>query len=135
MRNKTILLVEDNPDDEALTLRALEKNKIGENVIVARDGAAALDFLFCRNAYADRDPNDLPQLVLLDLTMEDMDGIQVLRKLRELDAAARVIVVSADVQTTTELMVKEAGGVAFLGKPVAADVLLRTIDSVMQGAA
>jgi two-component system, response regulator len=82
MRNKTILLVEDNPDDEALTLRALEKNKIGADVIVARDGAEALDFLFCRNEYADRDPNDLPQLVLLDLKLPKVDGLGVLRQLR-----------------------------------------------------
>lgn len=70
-----ILLVEDNPDDEALTLRALKKNKIGNNVYVVRDGAEALDFLFCTNIYADRDPHDMPKLILLDLKLSKMDGL------------------------------------------------------------
>ena len=119
----TILVV----DDSAYARRTMRKTLEAAQytVVEATGGMAAIESYFLQQ----------PQLVLLDLTMEYMDGIQVLRKLRELDAAARVIVVSADVQTTTELMVKEAGGVAFLGKPVAADVLLRTIDSVMQGAA
>jgi two-component system, response regulator len=82
MSKKLVLLVEDNPDDEALTLRALQKNNVGNEVVVVRDGAQALDFLFCRNAYADRDPHDLPQLVLLDLKMPKMDGLEVLRQLR-----------------------------------------------------
>ena len=90
MSNKTILLVEDNPDDEALTLRALEKTRIGDGVVVARDGAEALDFLFCMNEYADRDPHDLPQLVLLDLKLPKMDGLEVLRRLRA-DPRTRIL--------------------------------------------
>ena len=82
MSKKTVLLVEDNPDDEALTLRALHKNHVGNDVVVVRDGVEALDFLFCRNVYADRDPHDLPQLVLLDLKMPKMGGLEVLRQLR-----------------------------------------------------
>ena len=90
MSNKTILLVEDNPDDEALTLRALEKTRFGDEVVVARDGAEALDFLFCMNEYADRDPHDLPQLVLLDLKLPKMDGLEVLRRLRA-DPRTRIL--------------------------------------------
>src|SRR5678816_309985 len=82
MENKMILLVEDNPDDEALTLRALKKNNIGNAVIVVRDGAEALDFLFCTGAYADRDPHDLPQITLLDLKLPKVDGLEVLRQVR-----------------------------------------------------
>jgi two-component system response regulator len=82
MKNATILLVEDNADDEELTLRALRKSNIGKHVVVARDGVEALDFLFCRNAYADRDPRDLPQLILLDLKLPKLDGLEVLRRLR-----------------------------------------------------
>ena len=82
MENTTILLVEDNRDDELLTLRALRKNNIGNQVIVVRDGVEALDYLFCTNIYANRDPRDLPQLILLDIKMPRMDGLEVLRRLR-----------------------------------------------------
>ena len=82
MDEKMILLVEDNPDDEALTLRALRKHNIGNKVFVVRDGAEALDFLFCTGAYADRDPNDMPQVTLLDLKLPKVDGLEVLRRLR-----------------------------------------------------
>ena len=82
MDDKMILLVEDNPDDEALTLRALKKHNIGNKVFVVRDGAEALEFLFCTGAYADRDPNDIPQVTLLDLKLPKVDGLEVLRRLR-----------------------------------------------------
>lgn len=77
-----ILLVEDNPDDEALTIRALRKNNIGNELAVVRDGAEALEFLFCTGAYAGRDPHDKPQVVLLDLKLPKVDGLEVLRQLR-----------------------------------------------------
>jgi two-component system, response regulator len=82
MRDKTILLVEDNPDDELLTLRALKKNSVFNKVVVARDGAEALDYLFGEGAYAGRDTSDVPQLVLLDLKLPKVDGLEVLRRLR-----------------------------------------------------
>ena len=78
----SIMLVEDNPDDEALTLRALQKNGIKNEVIVARDGAEALDYLFARNAHAGRDTSDLPQVVLLDLKLPKVDGLTVLKEVR-----------------------------------------------------
>ena len=82
MDSKMILLVEDNGDAEALTLRALKKNNIGNQVVVVRDGAEALDFLFCSGSYADRDPRDKPQVVLLDLKLPKVDGMEVLRRIR-----------------------------------------------------
>lgn len=82
MKDRFILLVEDNPDDVALTLRALKKNHVSNEVIVATDGADALDFLFCREAYASRDPDNLPELILLDLRLPKVDGIEVLRQIR-----------------------------------------------------
>jgi two-component system, response regulator len=82
MEEKMILLVEDNPDDEALTMRALKKHNIGNKVFVVRDGAEALDFLFCTGKYSDRDPNDTPQVTLLDLKLPKIDGLEVLRRLR-----------------------------------------------------
>ncbi|MBM4308146.1 MAG: response regulator [Deltaproteobacteria bacterium] len=82
MAQKIILLVEDNPDDEALTLRALKKNNILNEVIVARDGVEALDYLFGTGKYAGRDLNNMPQVILLDLKLPKIDGMEVLRRLR-----------------------------------------------------
>ncbi|MCI0623408.1 MAG: response regulator [Acidobacteria bacterium] len=82
MQDRIILLVEDNPDDEALTLRALIQNKITNDVIVARDGAEALDYVFGTGPYAGRDLSIMPQVVLLDLKLPKVDGLEVLRQLR-----------------------------------------------------
>lgn len=82
MENKIILLVEDNPDDEALTLRALKKNNILNEVVVARDGAEALDYLFCRGIHAGRDSSLQPSLVLLDLKLPKVGGLEVLKQMR-----------------------------------------------------
>ncbi len=82
MGNKFILLVEDNPDDEALTLRALKQNHIDNGVVVTRDGAEALDYLFGKGKYAGRDLNAMPALILLDLKLPKVDGLEVLKQLR-----------------------------------------------------
>jgi CheY-like chemotaxis protein len=82
MNRDVILLVEDNPDDEALTLRALRKNKIANQVIIARDGVEALDYAFGTGAYSDRDMSSMPQMVLLDLKLPKLDGLQVLKRLK-----------------------------------------------------
>ncbi len=82
MKGKVILLVEDNPDDEALTLRALRHNNIVNKVVVVRDGAEALDFLFGTGAHEGRDIRDLPQVVFLDLKLPRIDGLEVLTRIR-----------------------------------------------------
>jgi two-component system response regulator len=82
MNDKVILLVEDNPDDEALTLRALKKNNILNGVVVAHDGVEALDYLFGTGTHAGRNPSPLPQVVLLDLKLPKVDGLEVLRRIR-----------------------------------------------------
>lgn len=79
---RDILLVEDNPDDVALTLRALKKNNIANVVVVAKDGAEALEYLLGTGTYAGRDPRDHPAVVLLDLKLPKVDGLEVLRRLR-----------------------------------------------------
>jgi two-component system response regulator len=82
MKNKVILLVEDNPDDEALTVRALKKNKIVNEIVVAQDGVQALEYLFGEGVHAGRDTKEMPQVVLLDLKLPKLDGLGVLRRLR-----------------------------------------------------
>ena len=82
MNRKFILLVEDNPDDELLIVRALRKNQIWNDVEVVRDGVAALDFLFATGPCCGRDPSELPAVVLLDLRLPRMHGFQVLRRIR-----------------------------------------------------
>src|SRR6266404_4573919 len=93
MDNKVILLVEDNPRDEALTLRALRKSNIVNEVVVAHDGVEALDYLFGTGTYAGRDTQVMPQLVLLDLKLPKVDGLQVLRKIRDDERTRRLPVV------------------------------------------
>ena len=77
-----VLLVEDNPDDEMLTMRAFQKSNFRNEVVVARDGAEALDYVFGTGAYAGRNPNDIPHLILLDLKLPKVDGLEVLERIR-----------------------------------------------------
>ena len=90
---RTILLVEDNPDDEELTLRALARNNIGNHVVVVRDGQEALDWLEGVGSHAGRSPSDVPALILLDLKLPKIDGLEVLRRLRANPKTAIVPVV------------------------------------------
>jgi CheY-like chemotaxis protein len=80
---KVILLVEDNPDDEALAMRAFKRHHIGNEIVVARDGVEALEYLFGTGMYAGRDVTNKPSVVLLDLKLPRVDGLEVLRRLRE----------------------------------------------------
>jgi two-component system response regulator len=91
--DRPILLVEDNPDDEALTLRAFNKNRIGNTVIVARDGVEALDYLFATGPHSGRDLNVMPAVVLLDLKLPRIDGLEVLRRIRANERTSLIPVV------------------------------------------
>jgi two-component system response regulator len=98
MHNKIILLVEDNPDDETLTLRALSKSNILNEIVVARDGAEALDYLFGTGAHDGRDTSIQPQLILLDLKLPKIDGLEVLKRLR---ADSRTALLPVTILTTS----------------------------------
>lgn len=117
---RIILLVEDNPDDEALTLRALRKNNITNEVIVVRDGAEALDFLFCTGAYAHRDPTNMPALVLLDLRLPKVDGVEVLRRIRTDERTSLLPVIILTSSNADRDMVDSFryGANAYIPKPV-----------------
>jgi CheY-like chemotaxis protein len=82
VNTKSILLVEDNPDDEALAIRALKRHHIGNEIIIAHDGVEALDYLFGTGLYAGRDTNTKPSVILLDLKLPRLNGLEVLRRLR-----------------------------------------------------
>ena len=120
MADKVILLVEDNPRDEALTLRALKKSNIVNKVVVARDGVEALDYLFGTGTFADRDPTEVPQLVLLDLKLPKVDGLEVLKKLRATETTRRLPVVVFTSSSEDEDMVKsyDFGANSYVRKPV-----------------
>ena len=120
MASRTILLVEDNLDDELLTLRALRKNNILNRVSVVRDGAEALDFLFCRGTYADRDESDMPELILLDLRLPGMDGLEVLRLIHVDRRTSRLPVIILTSSSADEDVINsyKYGASLFIRKPV-----------------
>ena len=120
MESKVILLVEDNPRDEALTLRALKKSNIVNDVVVARDGVEALDYLFGTGAHAGRDTSEMPQLVLLDLKLPKVDGLQVLQRMREDERTRRLPVVVFTSSSEEEDLINSynLGANSYVRKPV-----------------
>ena len=120
MNNNLILLVEYNPDDEELTLRAIKKNNIGNNLVVVRDGAEALDFLYCSGAYADRDPHELPQVILLDLKLPKVDGLEVLAHIRAEQSTRFLPVVVLTSSREEQDLIKsyQLGANSYVRKPV-----------------
>lgn len=129
MHNKIILLVEDNPDDEALTLRALKKSKILNKIVVARDGAEALDYLFGAGAHAGRDTSIQPQLILLDLKLPKVDGLEVLKCLR---ADARTALLPVTILTTSNeerdvVTSYQLGVNSYVRKPVDFDSFIEAV--------
>jgi two-component system response regulator len=120
MRKKIILLVEDNPDDELLAIRALEKNNIMNEVVVARDGAEALDYLFGAGAHAGRDMSVMPQIILLDVKLPKIDGLEVLRRLRN-DERTKLLPVVVLTSSKEERDLTESyslGANSYIRKPV-----------------
>jgi two-component system response regulator len=120
MSEGSILLVEDNPDDQKLTLRALQKNNITNPVVIAEDGAQALDYLFATGPFVSRDTLDRPALVLLDLKLPKVDGLTVLAKIRA-DARTRtipVVVLTSSAEEQDLVNSYELGVNSYVRKPV-----------------
>jgi len=129
-----ILLVEDNDDDVQLTLRALRQHHVPNRVEVARDGAEALDFLFCRGSYADRDPKVTPSLVLLDLKLPKVAGLEVLEKMRAHPRTRRlpvVVLTSSNVESDVARSY-DLGANSYIRKPVDFTQFMDAIDSLGQ---
>ncbi len=120
MSNKVILLVEDNPDDEALTLRALKKNNILNEVVVARDGVEALDYLFGQGKHTDRDMSVMPEVILLDLKLTKIDGLEVLKRLRadERTKLLPVVILTSSNEEKDIIAGYDLGANSYIRKPV-----------------
>lgn len=118
--NKTILLVEDNPDDEKLTLRAFKKGNIMNQISVAHDGIEALDFLFARGAYSDRSGKPLPALIVLDLKLPKLDGLGVLKAIRaeERTKLIPVVILTSSKEEQDLISGYALGANSYVRKPV-----------------
>ena len=120
MNTKIILLAEDNPDDVQLTLRALKKSNILNEVVVAQDGVEALDYLSGTGKYAGRDTNILPQVILLDLKMPKMDGLEVLHRIRgdERTKLLPIVVLTTSSEDRDRVESYKLGANSYIRKPV-----------------
>jgi Response regulators consisting of a CheY-like receiver domain and a winged-helix DNA-binding domain len=129
MDEKVILLVEDNADDEVLTLQALRKNNIRNEVVVARDGTGALDYLFGTGAYAGRDLSLMPQVILLELKLPKIDGFEVLNRVRSSEATKflPVVILTTSNEDQDRIRSYGLGANSFVRKPVAFEKFIEAV--------
>jgi two-component system response regulator len=129
MDEKVILLVEDNADDEVLTLRALKKNNIRNEVVIARDGSEALDYLFGTGVHADRDLTVMPQIILLDLKLPKVDGFEVLHRVRSNEATKLlpVVILTTSNEDQDRIRGYGLGANSFVRKPVEFDKFIEAV--------
>ncbi len=129
MSEKIILLVEDNPDDMALTLRALKKNNIANRVVVTRDGEEALEYLTASGRYAGRSPSDLPEVILLDLKLPKVSGLEVLRAIRDNPQTRLlpVVVLTSSSEEQDVLASYGLGANSYIRKPVDFDQFMESV--------
>lgn len=119
-QGKIVLLVEDNPDDEALTRRAFKKNHINNTIVAVRDGMEALDYLFCRGQHANRSPRATPSIIFLDLKLPKVDGLEVLREIRrnEHTKLLPVVVLTSSKHERDLIESYSLGANSYIRKPV-----------------
>lgn len=129
MKVKPILLVEDNSDDEMLTTTALKKLNIVNDIVVARDGVEALDYLFARGKYSGRNIHNHPQVILLDLKLPKVDGLEVLREIRSSEELKRIPVVVLTSSSEEQDLVQsyELGANGYVSKPVGLEDFMKAV--------
>lgn len=127
-----ILLVEDNPTDAELTMRALKRNNLANKLVWVKDGEEALDFIHVRGLYADRNPEDLPKLILLDLRMPKVDGIEVLRDIKSKENTCKipVVVLTSSKEDKDVLESYKLGVNSYVGKPVEFDNFIDAVSTL-----
>jgi two-component system, response regulator len=132
MKNKHILLVDDNPDDVKLTLRAFKKNNILNDVVVAEDGIEALDYLLGTGKFAGRDLNIMPQLILLDLKMPKLDGLEVLQRIRnnERTRILPVVILTTSSEDKDRIEGYKLGANSYIRKPVDFNQFLEAVQQL-----
>jgi len=132
MKDKVILLVEDNPDDVKLTLRALKKSNIRNEVVVASDGVKALDYLFGTGEYSGRDTSKVPQVILLDLNMPRLGGIEVLQRMRadERTKLLPVVVLTTSNEDAGRIDSYRLGANSYVIKPVDFDQFAKAVQQL-----
>ncbi|MDI1238433.1 MAG: response regulator [Polaromonas sp.] len=120
MGTPTMLVVEDNPDHLELTLTILEQNGVPHQIVVARDGLEALDYLFCQGLYSDRNPDEQPELVMLDLGLPKMNGLQVLQRMRDDPRTffVPVIMLTSASEQSDAILALKGGLNSYVSKPL-----------------
>ena len=120
MEEKIILLVEDNPDDVELTLRAFKKSKVANEIVVAKDGAEALEYLFCTGSFAGRNVNEIPAVILLDLKLPKVSGLEVLQQIRSnsVTKLLPVVILTSSKEEQDVLTGYKLGANSYIRKPV-----------------
>ena len=129
MSEMTILLVEDDPNDELLTLRELRRQNVAHEIIIVRDGTEALEYLFGTGKYDGRDPRDFPTLMLLDLKLPKIDGLEVLRRVRA-DKRTKmmpVVVLTSSDDQTDKIACYDLGANSYIRKPVDIDQFRKAV--------
>lgn len=132
MNERTILLVEDNPDDVKLTLRALKHHNISNEVVVAEDGIEALDYLFGRGKYKDRDTSNMPEVILLDLKLPRMDGLEFLKHLRsnQRTSLLPVVILTSSKEEQDKIKGYKLGANSYVRKPVDFNEFIKAVQQL-----